>query len=99
MAKPKRLPDSPEIQRRLAAIGALCQYARAGIQLKMGESAKLARAEEDIWAAIEALESLRGELAEVQPDEFAEGLSVFGRVAASEYRMNAVRRVDPNPRR
>lgn len=57
MAKSNQLQLSGrDLMVRMAAVESLCRYAQAGVQLKMGNSAKLARADEDLSAAIYALE-------------------------------------------
>lgn len=88
-------PSSAEIQRRLASIEALAVYARAGVRLKMGDSAKLFRAEDDLSAAILALGQLRNSVAGSTKDAKAEGMVAMGIVAASQYMTLAAKRGKP----
>lgn len=84
-------PDRPalvayEVQRRLAVIEALCRYSRAAVQLKMGDSSKLARADEDLTAALEALVVLSRDMAVVHgSDSMAEMMVAAGKQAESDY--------------
>ncbi|MEJ8855802.1 hypothetical protein WKW79_14560 [Variovorax robiniae] len=82
-------PTASEIQRSLASIEALCNYARAAVRLKMGDSAKLYRAEDDLSAAILALCNLRSAVAGPRKDGQAEAISAMGRVAADKYMRTA----------
>lgn len=83
---PKPALVAYEVQRRLAAIEALCRYSRAAVQLKMGDSSKLARAEEDLTAAVDALVVLRRDMTVVHgADSMAEMMVAAGERAESEY--------------
>jgi hypothetical protein len=80
--------------RRLAAVESLCRYAQTAVRLKMGDSAKLARADDDLVAAIAALASMREELALSDPigmDNQAAMMAALGEVAAANY-MRAAKR-------
>jgi hypothetical protein len=74
--------------RRIAAVESLCRYAQAGIQLKMGDSAKLSRADEDLGAAISALMEIRIALGE---DEKATSIALAGKLNAAQYLKGATR--------
>lgn len=80
------------VQRRLAAIEALCCYARTHVEMEAGSNVGLARASDDISHAILALALLRKEIAADSPDQEAEAISALGRVAAQDERNGAVRR-------
>ena len=80
-----------EVQRRLAVIQSLCMYARAGVRLKMGDSAKLFRAEEDLSAAFDALERLRLEIRGGAVDETSTMTVLLGQTAAHRYETGARR--------
>jgi|GEM_PF-4042346 len=77
-----------EVMRRLAAIESLCRYSQAAVRLKTGDSSKLARADEDLEAAVSALVELRDDIAAHDPlsqDKVALGLAASGRMAAENY--------------
>lgn len=74
--------EAGELQRRLAAVESLCRYSRAAVQLKMGDSSKLARADDDLTAAIEALTEVRASL---KPDAVAEAIAASGEAAEASY--------------
>jgi hypothetical protein len=81
-------PVGFEVMRRLAAIESLCLYAQAAVRLKMGDSSKLARADEDLDAAISALVGIRGDIAAADPlgqDKLALAIAASGRMAAESY--------------
>ena len=73
---------APDLHRRLAAVESLCRYARAAVQLKMGDSSKLARADDDLTAAIVALAEIRRSLS---PDQMATAISSVGEAAEAMY--------------
>lgn len=73
---------------RLAAVESLCRYAQAAVQLKMGDSAKLERADDDLRAAIAALVDIRAEIEATDPlgpDQYAAEIANRGIRATSEY--------------
>lgn len=74
-----------ENQRRLAAIESLCRYSLAAVTLKMGDSAKLARAELDLLQAIGSLQELRADLAGSKPDPEALAIAALGEQASANY--------------
>ncbi len=69
------------IGQRIANIESLCRYALVAIQLKRGDSAKLARAEEDLACAVDDLSRLRWE----HRDPMAEVMALMGKRFASGY--------------
>jgi hypothetical protein len=72
---------------RIANIESLCRYALVAIQLKKGNSAKLARAEEDLTCAIDDLARMRWE----HRDPMAEVMALMGQRFASNYVKSATR--------
>lgn len=76
------------LRMRLAAVESLCRYPQAGVRLKMRDSAKLARADDDLAAAIEALSDMRVRLG---PDQRADALAIVGQSNAESYLRSAGR--------
>ena len=72
---------------RIANIESLCRYALAAVQLKKGDSAKLARAEDDLSCAVDDLARLRWE----HRDPMSEMMALMGKRFASNYVKSATR--------
>jgi hypothetical protein len=75
---------------RLAAIEGLIRLARASVQLKAGDSAKLARADEDLEAALAGLDLVQFNLGLISPAT-AIGTSLAQRKVFAEFTAHAQR--------
>ncbi len=92
----KKTPvDLADLQRRLAAVGALCTFALTSVRLKMGDSAKLYRAEDDLAAAVLAISQMQTSLADYVKNDFAEGLRAMAIAHARQQKVGLARRGRP----